>query len=230
MRRSPPSLARSPRPARSLAAHPHSPSFFLRLARPTARSPADRPSTRPTKPRSGDVTWHALPHNAHTEAYADPSLLAAAVGVAHALDARFGLPPKTAASQRDVPGLTRAALPVLAAAGVTAISVGVNPASAPPDVPKNTPFAWVDGASGAAVMAFWHPGGYSGTVGDLPMDGRGDCARTPLSRCAPSHSTARTGRLLAGPALCRSAADAASAPPLGLLADRQARAVRLLAV
>jgi hypothetical protein len=206
------------------------------LARPRQRT--DAPSSAHPhpllEPRSGDITWHALPHNAHTEAYGDPSLLAAAVGIAHALDARFGLPPKTAASQRDVPGLTRAALPALAAAGVTAISVGVNPASAPPAVPKNTPFAWVDGASGAAVMAFWHPGGYSGTVGDLPMDGRGDCVRTPLSRCALDCARARalpaSACVHAALILRRSPAEAP-----GILCKRpahhhQARAVHLLAL
>ena len=38
--------------------------------------------------------------------------------------------------QRDVPGMTRAAVPVLAAAGVKALSSGVNGFSAPPGVPK----------------------------------------------------------------------------------------------
>lgn len=44
--------------------------------------------------------------------------------------------------QRDVPGLTRGAVPVLARAGVRAISMGINPGSAPPGTPKNRPFIW----------------------------------------------------------------------------------------
>ena len=66
---------------------------------------------------------------------------------------------KVTASQRDVPGLTRAAVPVLARQGVRAISVGVNGGSAPPAVPLNAPFLWRDTASGTQLLAFWHPGG-----------------------------------------------------------------------
>jgi hypothetical protein len=57
-----------------------------------------------------------------------------------------------------VPGLTRATLPVLAAAGVRAVTVGVNGFSAPPGVPKSTPFVWRDPASGAELLAMWHEG------------------------------------------------------------------------
>ena len=60
--------------------------------------------------------------------------------------------------QRDVPGFTRAAIPILHSQGVRAVSVGVNGGSAPPGVPKNTPFWWRDEASGKQLLAFWHPG------------------------------------------------------------------------
>lgn len=40
--------------------------------------------------------------------------------------------------QRDVPGMTRAAVPVLASQGVLALTSGVNGFSAPPGVPKVT--------------------------------------------------------------------------------------------
>lgn len=60
--------------------------------------------------------------------------------------------------QRDVPGLTRAIIPVLAARGVEAVSVGVNAGSAPPGVPPFTPFLWRDEESGQQLLAFWHPG------------------------------------------------------------------------
>lgn len=63
-----------------------------------------------------------------------------------------------AALQRDVPGLTRAVIPVLAAKGIKAVSVGVNPGSAPPAVPQYTPFIWRDEASGTQLLAFWRPG------------------------------------------------------------------------
>jgi hypothetical protein len=119
---------------------------------------------------AGDVWWHALPHNAQVELFNGPSLLAA-VDVAHALDRQFGMAPKLTASQRDVPGLTRAALPLLVVAGVRALSLGLNPGAPPAAWPLNTPFFWVDRASGARALTMVHPGGYSGT----PVDSKNEC-------------------------------------------------------
>lgn len=56
--------------------------------------------------------------------------------------------------------MTKATIAPLMSAGVKAISVGVNPGTAPPDVPS--PFVWktnkeaVDG-----IMAFWIKGKFS---------------------------------------------------------------------
>ncbi|KAL6772128.1 hypothetical protein ACKKBG_A29040 [Auxenochlorella protothecoides x Auxenochlorella symbiontica] len=122
--------------------------------------------------RAGDITWHALPHNSQIEAF-DAPLLRWAVDFTHALDAKYGQSPRITMSQMDVPGLTRAAIPILHGAGVRALSVGVNGGSAPPDVPLNTPFWWEDRATGTRLLSFWHPGGYSGD----PVDGRGSCVR-----------------------------------------------------
>ena len=93
-------------------------------------------------------------------------------------------------SQRDVPGTTRSALPILAAAGVRAVSVGVNGASTPPDVPRA--FVWVDPVSGISLPALWHPYGYGGNAFEdaviipglstaLVMDWRGDNAGPPAN-------------------------------------------------
>lgn len=60
--------------------------------------------------------------------------------------------------QRDVPGLTRAAIPILVGQGIKAVSVGVNAGSAPPAVPHHTPFIWRDEQSNTQILAFWHPG------------------------------------------------------------------------
>ena len=66
------------------------------------------------------------------------------------------------ATQRDVPGLTRAALPVITNVdwmrGVKVLSVGVNGGSAPPAVPWNRPFLWRDEGTGSQIIAMWHPG------------------------------------------------------------------------
>ena len=60
-------------------------------------------------------------------------------------------------------------IPLLSAAGVSAISVGANGGSAAPLLPGYnlsrlsqlpTPFVWRDKASSTSVIAHWHPGGY----------------------------------------------------------------------
>ena len=56
-------------------------------------------------------------------------------------------------------------------------TVGVNGGSAPPAVPKNTPFIWRDEPSGKQLLAMWHPGGYSGD----PVDSRDECVQVRLS-------------------------------------------------
>ena len=108
---------------------------------------------------AGDVHWHAFPHNAELE-MGNPTLLAAGVNMTHSLDASLGLPPKRVLSQRDVPGISRAAIPVLKRAGVHAVSVGVNTASMYPRVPKI--FRWADPASEEEIYAMWHGRGYGG--------------------------------------------------------------------
>ncbi|MEW5303240.1 MAG: hypothetical protein WDW36_005948 [Sanguina aurantia] len=124
--------------------------------------------------RHGDVTWHAGPFNSQAEMY-DPELYEFGLSMAHDLDARFGLPKKTMMSQRDVPGLTRAAVPLLSKMGVRVLTVGVNYATSPPAVPHNTPFIWRDPDSGSQVVAMWHPGGYCGMSHGVNVDSRSDC-------------------------------------------------------
>ncbi|KAL3138964.1 hypothetical protein ABBQ32_005773 [Trebouxia sp. C0010 RCD-2024] len=122
----------------------------------------------------GDIYWHALPFNGQLEFF-DVSLLEFAVQLTHELDIKFGLPPKRTMSQRDVPGFTRAALPILYSQGVRAVTVGVNGGSAPPAVPHNEPFLWRDIQSQTELLAMWHPGGYSG----VPVDGKDECVSLP---------------------------------------------------
>lgn len=93
-----------------------------------------------------------------------------------------------------MPGLTRAAVPILAGAGVRALSVGVNDAAAPPTVPKNRPFWWRDQPSGAQLLAFWHPGtcvlGWPWGVAVL-ADGSGPLAAERCPSCSPDSSSFR---------------------------------------
>jgi len=107
----------------------------------------------------GFLTWHAFPFNSEAELHSS-WLLRAGLASCHALDARFGLPPKATMSQRDVPGTTRGVVPLLASAGVRAFSIGANGASTPPFVPRA--FVWRDAASGATLPTMVHPYGYGG--------------------------------------------------------------------
>ena len=70
----------------------------------------------------GWLVWHALPFTPHLELM-DPSLLKEALYYSQELDAWFGRHTR-AAKITDVPGLTRAALPVLFEAGVRFLHVG----------------------------------------------------------------------------------------------------------
>ena len=68
-------------------------------------------------------------------------------------------------SQRDVPGMTAAAIPILLRNKVKAVSVGVNPFSSPPAVPNL--FQWKPfKGSKDVIMAMWHPGGYPNNPGE----------------------------------------------------------------
>ena len=137
----------------------------------------------------GYIYWHAFPFNGEPELLS-PEMFAEAVALTHALDDRFGLPHKVTLSQRDVPGMTRAVVPALAAAGVKALSIGVNPWSTPPMVPRA--FVWRDKDSGISMPAMLHPGYYGGiNVSDavilpglshaLVFDWRGDNLGPPTS-------------------------------------------------
>lgn len=84
--------------------------------------------------RNGYISWHSLPMTMHVEMM-DSALYEYSLTVAGRLDKRFGR--KTiAAKSTDVPGMTRAAVPYLARAGIKLLHIGVNPYSAVPDVPS----------------------------------------------------------------------------------------------
>mgnify|MGYP006163268775 FL=1 len=106
---------------------------------------------------AGDITWHAFPHNAEL-AVMDPSLIEAGLALTWALDDRFNMSRKATLSQRDVPGLTRALIPLLKSAGVRAVSIGANDGSTPPDVPPA--FLWRDRASRTDIVALLNWPGY----------------------------------------------------------------------
>jgi Domain of unknown function (DUF5054) len=109
--------------------------------------------------RDGYVRWHAMPFDVQAELM-DETMLRDNVALSHRLDSEFSLAPKRVMSQRDVPGLTRSALRVLASSGVRAISLGVNGGTTPPSLPKVC--VWRDEASNTSMPLYTLQGGYGG--------------------------------------------------------------------
>ncbi len=82
----------------------------------------------------GDICWHGLPCTTHTEIM-DKELFKYALSLSQRLDKKFGT--KTiAAKMTDVPGHTKAMIPFMKEAGIELLHIGVNEASAVPDVPE----------------------------------------------------------------------------------------------
>lgn len=149
--------------------------------------------------RRGDITWHAFPHNAEPELY-DREFFTRGLQITFEEDAYYDHPRRRTLSQRDVPGLTRAAIPVLAAQGVRAVTVGENGACAPVNVPPI--FMWRDPGTDTEVLALFHPHGYGAlppaaeepdqepegihfdATGRLHLDRATDCVEVPAARTA----------------------------------------------
>jgi|EP01047_Picozoa_sp_COSAG01_P006611 hypothetical protein len=110
-----------------------------------------------TAVRAGDIGWSRMPFNAEPEIY-DPSLFLAALNLTAIEDLHYGHSKRRTYSQRDVPGLTRAAIPLLVSAGVKAITVGENKDCAPVNVPPI--FRWRDNSTETEVLALFHAHGY----------------------------------------------------------------------
>ncbi|HET7272716.1 MAG TPA: DUF5054 domain-containing protein, partial [Rubrobacter sp.] len=108
---------------------------------------------------AGDVIWHGLPFTTHSE-LVDPGLFEYGLGLSRELDARFGRE-TIAAKMTDVPGHTRAIVPLLAEAGIRFLHIGVNPGSTPPEIPPV--FRW-RAPDGSEVTVMYQRGGYGDLV------------------------------------------------------------------
>jgi len=109
----------------------------------------------------GYVSWHGGPMNMQVELM-NEDILKLSLQLSANLDVQFSAQSRVL-SQRDVPGLTGAAIPTfLQYGGINTVTVGVNPGSAPPDVPKL--FRWE--YNNQSVLGLWHPGGYPLNPGD----------------------------------------------------------------
>jgi len=126
---------------------------YLEQATPAQRAQLERAI------RAGDIIWHGLPFTMHSELI-DADLFAFGLSLSQQLDQRFGRR-TIAAKMTDVPGHTRAIIPLLAAAGIQFLHIGVNASSTPPDVPPV--FVWRD-PRGAEVIVMYQRGGYGDLV------------------------------------------------------------------
>jgi hypothetical protein len=104
----------------------------------------------------GDLFFHAFPHNGEAGAYADAALFDAALALPQHLAKLLGLPAPTAVSQRDVPGWTRATIPLLAKRGINGLTIGAGQPPGKPDVPPI--FVWKDVESGTDVVVTYESG------------------------------------------------------------------------
>ncbi len=82
----------------------------------------------------GDICWHGLPFTTHTELMSK-GLFEYGVSIAKRLDEKYGKQ-TIAAKMTDVPGHTKAIIPIMKKAGIEFLHIGVNPASAVPEVPE----------------------------------------------------------------------------------------------
>ena len=143
--------------------------------------------------------WHAFPFDGEPEVYTD-ALFSFGLNFSAAVDIEFGLPKKKVLSLRDVPGVTRAVVPLMSKAGVVGMTIGVNTNSAPPGVPgvketgaegkAGSAFRWQDKATDTEVIAVWHPGGYGGHGGQniYAKTEAGNCVVIPGMDEALCHS------------------------------------------
>ena len=113
---------------------------------------------------AGDVAWHGLPFTTHSELM-DASLFRYGLELSKTLDRRFGKQ-TLAAKMTDVPGHTRAIVPLLAEAGIAFLHIGVNEAATPPDVPPV--FVWQDESGADVVVMYQHAYGEAMVVPGLP--------------------------------------------------------------
>ena len=98
----------------------------------------------------GDIFVHAFAHNAEASTYADASMFEAGIEIGERLADESGIPRPTAVSQRDVPGWTRATLPLLKRHGVVGLSFGAGTPPGKVDVPPLC--VWRDVATDSEVV------------------------------------------------------------------------------
>ena len=98
--------------------------------------------------KDGIITWHGLPYTSHTELMTK-ELFEYGVKIAKNLDGKYQRN-TIGAKMTDVPGHTKAMIPILRKYGIEFLHIGVNTASPLPDVPPL--FKWKCGEDYITVM------------------------------------------------------------------------------
>lgn len=112
--------------------------------------------------KRGDIVWHALPFTMHSE-LADDALYRFGLSISTQLDKKFKKH-TIAAKLTDVPGHTRGIIAPLVDAGIKMLHIGINSASAMPDVPPV--FRWRDARGNEILVVYQKEYGASLMVGD----------------------------------------------------------------
>eukprot|EP01050_Picozoa_sp_SAG11_P025994 SAG11_NODE_6067_length_1395_cov_1.146605_1_plen_382_part_10 len=100
--------------------------------------------------KRGDIFFHGYAQNAEASTYPRASLFEAGIEMGERLADKLGIARPIAISQRDVPGWTRATLPLLNKHGVVGLSFGAGTPPGKADVPPLC--VWRDEASNAEVV------------------------------------------------------------------------------
>ena len=117
----------------------------------TPRTPAEIAAMEAAIARD-DVRWHGKPANMFVE-LEDGPWFASSLMLAGELNRRFNKSwGELATKSTDVPGLSKSAIPWLAAAGKRSIHLGYNSACRVPDIPSA--FTWVHEGSGTQLLTF----------------------------------------------------------------------------
>ena len=136
----------------------------------------------------GDITFHAAAFNTEYENAFNEEMIAVQFQLSFDLADELGVPRPRTVSLRDVPGTTRALVPILVKNNITAISIGVNGGSPSPDMPN--PGVWRDPASNTSVL-YMQTGqgvGYPNNPGPDPVNCGGMCRSTCVTFDGLSHA------------------------------------------
>lgn len=123
---------------------------YLRQASPAERAHMENAI------KKGILKWHGMPFTMHSELCDEP-LYNYGLSLFKELDEKFGIH-TISGKLTDVPGHTKAIVPLLADAGIEFLHIGVNPASSVPEVPKL--FRWQ--FDGREITVMYNKGGYGG--------------------------------------------------------------------